>query len=55
MKLNNVQLESSNLTVLYVLSTVYWQPVYEKLLFKSELNDPIKGSGYMNDCQHLMK
>ena len=41
--------------VLCVLNTVYWQTVYEKLLFKAELNDPIKGVDYMGHHQLLMK
>jgi len=50
MKLNNVQEESNNLHF-----CVCWQPIYEKLLFKTELHDPIKGIDYMNGCQCLMK
>ena len=41
--------------VLCVLNTVYWQPVYEKLLFKTDLNDPVKGVDYTSDRQLLMK
>ena len=41
--------------VLCVLDTVYWQPVYEKVLFKAELHGPVKGADCMSDCQLLMK
>jgi len=41
--------------VLCVLNAVYWQTVYETLLFKAELNDPIKGVDYVGDHQLLMK
>lgn len=48
-------LGKQQLTVLCVLNTVYWQPVYEKALFKTELHNPIKGADCMNECQRLMK